>query len=213
MLDDPETLLKLKMDARRQLRTRFQGLRAAFPPAARGERSQRIVARIAELELYTGAASVALFWPFGAEVDLRALDERARNDRKRVFYPVMDPTPEGTVRTGFAETRSAAELIERGQRFAEPPKDALRAARGDIDVLFVPALAVTDDGHRLGYGRGFYDVTLPDFCPPAASVIVAFDFQLLAELPLLEHDVPCDLVITDSRLIRADRARQAPARA
>ena len=51
------------------------------------------------------------------------------------------------------------------------------------DVVVVPALAVAADGHRVGYGIGFYDATLPDVCPPAAAVMVAFGFQLLAEVP------------------------------
>jgi 5-formyltetrahydrofolate cyclo-ligase len=48
---------------------------------------------------------------------------------------------------------------------------------------------------------GFYDVTLPDVSPPAASIIVAYDFQLLGELPELEHDVACDYVVTDRRTL------------
>jgi 5-formyltetrahydrofolate cyclo-ligase len=69
----------------------------------------------------------------------------------------------------------------------------------------VPALAVSSAGHRLGYGVGFDDATLPDFCPPAASLIVAFDFQLLAELPTLDHDFACDLVVTDARTLAVSR--------
>jgi 5-formyltetrahydrofolate cyclo-ligase len=119
----------------------------------------------------------------------------------------MDPTSEGGVRTGFAETRDPAELAERGRKFLEPPPDAPRAARGELDLVMVPALAVTDGGHRLGYGVGFYDATLPDFCPPARSLLVAFEFQLLAELPVFEHDVACDLVVTDGRTIDARKLR------
>jgi len=66
----------------------------------------------------------------------------------------------------------------------------------------VPALAVASSGHRLGYGSGFYDATLPDFCPPALSIVVAYDFQLLAELPVSAHDIACDIVVTDARLLR-----------
>ncbi|MGC4094255.1 MAG: 5-formyltetrahydrofolate cyclo-ligase [Polyangiaceae bacterium] len=57
------------------------------------------------------------------------------------------------------------------------------------------------DGQRLGYGAGFYDVTLPDFVPPAQSLIVAYDFQLLSEIPSLPHDVPGQFVVTDARLL------------
>ena len=57
--------------------------------------------------------------------------------------------------------------------------------------------------HRLGYGAGFYDSLLPDVRPPAQAVVVAFDFQLLVDLPTLPHDVPCDWVVTDTRALKA----------
>ena len=72
-----------------------------------------------------------------------------------------------------------------------------------VDLIVVPALAVAPTGHRLGYGGGFYDVMLPDFCPPATAVVVAFDFQLVAELPAEPHDVACALVVTDARTLAA----------
>lgn len=205
MLDDAEALAKLKIDARRALRERYKKLRSAFPAAALAERSQRVVDAITRLEAFQNASSLGLFWPISAEVDLRRLDTEARARDRRVYYPVMDPKP-GGFSTGFALVRDPAELVERGRRFPEPAPEAARAARGDIELIVVPALAVTDTGHRLGYGRGFYDVTLPDFCPPALTVVVAFDFQLLAELPVLDHDVPCDVVVTDSRVIQPPKA-------
>jgi 5-formyltetrahydrofolate cyclo-ligase len=64
----------------------------------------------------------------------------------------------------------------------------------------VPALAATPDGHRLGYGKGFYDATLPDVCPPALAIAVVYSFQLLAELPVESHDHRCDLVATDAQV-------------
>lgn len=192
---------ELEGRARAQIRARMRALRAAYPEAALAARSQRIVERIIGLEAYRAASSVALFYPLKGEVDLRPLDAHARSEGKRVYYPVMDPR-EGGFTTGLALTRDISELRERGQRFLEPPPEAPRAARGDVELIVVPALAVSSSGHRLGYGVGFYDATLPDFCPPASSVVVAFDFQLLGELPVREHDVPCGLVVTDARTLQ-----------
>jgi 5-formyltetrahydrofolate cyclo-ligase len=113
---------------------------------------------------------------------------------------------DGKVLTGFARTASAAELVTAGMRFAEPPRDAPLAVRGELDLIVVPALAVSSLGHRLGYGMGFYDATLPDFRPEALCAVVAFEFQLLAELPLEAHDVACDVVITDERTLTVGKA-------
>ena len=103
--------------------------------------------------------------------------------------------------SGLRLTASLDELAPRGSRFFEPPSAGPEAARDDVDVVFVPALAVAPSGHRLGYGAGFYDSLLPDVCPPGKAVVVAYDFQLLVELPTLPHDVPCDVVLTDARTL------------
>lgn len=197
--------------AKRQIRARMRALRGALPPSAIEARSARIVERLGTLPELERARSVALFWPMVRknEIDLSALDTALRTQGKSVYYPFMAPTEQG-FHTGFRLLRSAAELEERGRGFMEPPLDAPEAARGDVDVVVVPALAASADGFRIGYGIGFYDVTLPDVCPPAVSVIVALSFQLLAELPHDQGDFACDWVVTDERVIDGRSAR-APA--
>jgi 5-formyltetrahydrofolate cyclo-ligase len=200
---DPELVAQMGARAKIQLRQRMKALRAAHPAAALAERSAKVAQRVAELPAFVAARSVALFWPMleQKEVDLRALDALAREAGKRVYYPGFRRSPEGTLFTDLRRTASVDELAVRGQRFAEPLADAPTAARGDIDLVVVPALAAALSGHRLGYGRGFYDSMLPDFRPPALAVLVAFDFQLLAELPAEPHDVACDVVISETRTV------------
>jgi 5-formyltetrahydrofolate cyclo-ligase len=68
----------------------------------------------------------------------------------------------------------------------------------------VPALAADPRGHRIGYGAGYYDRALPSYVPPAATFVVVFDFQLLAEVPCTEGDVPVDRIVTDARTLQAE---------
>lgn len=201
---EPEALAEFRARAKKQLRARMRGVRLAISASALGERSSRIVERLEALPLFARAGSVALFWPMETrhEVDLRALDAAARRADKVVYYPFMDKA-DGGYRTGFRRVDDASLLVERGRGFSEPPPDAVEARRGEIDVVVVPALAAAADGHRIGYGAGFYDATLPDVCPPARSVVAVFDFQLLAEVPSTAHDVACDVVVTDARVIDA----------
>jgi 5-formyltetrahydrofolate cyclo-ligase len=200
---DPAVPRELVERAKVQLRKRMRALRGAYPEAALAERSARIVARLSALPELETARGVALFWPITArnEVDLRALDTTLRTAQKRIYYPGVGTSPAGKPCTELRLTESSSDLAPREQRFFEPPHAATAAARGDVDLVVVPALAVAASGHRLGYGAGYYDSLLPDFRPPAKAVVVAFDFQLLAELPALEHDVPSDFVVTDVRTI------------
>ena len=200
---DPKLVAEMGARAKVALRQRMKALRAAYPAPTLAEKSARIVARIAALPAFEAAASVALFWPMleKKEVDLRALDALARGANKSVYYPGFTRTAEGALATDLRRTESPAELAPGGQRFWEPPASAQAAGRGDVDLLVVPALAVALSGHRLGFGLGFYDSMLPDFRPPAVAVVVAFDFQLLAELPVEPHDVACDAIVTDERTV------------
>jgi 5-formyltetrahydrofolate cyclo-ligase len=202
---DPRLVAELVVRAKKQLRSRMRALRSAHPDKARAERSARLVERVLALPEFHAARGVALFASLldGGEVDTSALDEAARAAQKCVYYPAIDRKDERD-HTALAEVPDPAELRARGRRFAEPPADARRAERGDVDLVVVPALAVAPTGYRLGYGGGFYDAMLPDFCPPAIAVVVAFDFQLVAELPAEPHDVPCALVVTDARTLRVE---------
>ena len=201
-LFDPETLADLKYRAKKQLRLRMRGLRAAHPASVLAQASERIVESVLAHPQFSAAHGVGLFWPMPErhEVDVRPLAEAALAADKRVYFPFLEPTASG-FSTGFARVYQLSELAERGQRFWEPPREAPRAERGQIQLLVVPALAVSTDGHRLGYGSGFYDVTLPDFCPPGSALVVAFDFQLLGELPSTSGDVASQFIVTDRRSV------------
>jgi 5-formyltetrahydrofolate cyclo-ligase len=201
---EPSDIAELTETAKRELRKRMRALRSAHPADALQRRGQSLVTRALQMPEFLAARSVALYFPMleRKEVDLREIDRQARLQGKRVYYPFLEPRDGGLV-SGLRLALGMDELIDRGQRFFEPPPDAPVAARGDVDLAFVPALAVAASGHRLGYGAGFYDSLLPDVCPPAQAVAVAYDFQLLAELPCLPHDVACDWILTDARLLRA----------
>jgi len=195
--------------AKKLIRQRMRALRAALPASAWQARSGKICARLSALPEYQAARSIALFWPIDErrEVDLRSLDASARAAGKLVYYPFMDPL--GAIfRTGFRRVDDTSALIERGRGFSEPPNDAAEAGAGSLDLIVVPALAAAPSGHRLGYGAGFYDQTLAEFCPPALTLVVLYDFQLLSELPQATHDIACSLIVTDERTLNAADARQ-----
>jgi 5-formyltetrahydrofolate cyclo-ligase len=195
----PDDVIRVRVKA--ELRKRIRGLRATMPLDACAKRSAKIISRLEALPAVQAARSVALFWPIveKREVDLRAFDVALRGRGVKVAYPSIDPeTRAMTFR--FAATES---LEERGLGFCEPAYDAPEPARGEVDVVIVPAIAIDPAGHRIGYGAGYYDRTIPKFAPPAATIGVAFDFQLVAEVPFTEHDVRLGYVVTDEREMAA----------
>jgi 5-formyltetrahydrofolate cyclo-ligase len=192
----------LRVRVKAELRKRMRGLRKTLPASACAERSARIVGRLLELEPLARARAVALFWPIEErhEVDLRALDARLRERGMRVSYPAVDPETRAMT---FRFVEHPDEMMEQGFGFREPAMKEPEAGPGDLDIVVVPALAVDPRGHRIGYGAGYYDRTLPRFVPPAVSVVVAFDFQLVPELPETDHDVTAQWIVTDTRTLAA----------
>jgi 5-formyltetrahydrofolate cyclo-ligase len=197
-----EDLLRRRVKA--ELRKRMRGLRKALPPSACAARSGRIVELLASLDPLAAARSVALFWPIEErhEVDLRALDALLRRRGARVAYPGIDPE---TRNMALRFVHDPDAMDEQGFGFREPSGSDPEASPGDLDAIVVPALAVDPRGHRIGYGAGYYDRTLPRFAPAATTVVVAFDFQLVPEVPSTEGDVAVDWIVTDARALRAER--------
>jgi 5-formyltetrahydrofolate cyclo-ligase len=196
--DPPEAYVRRRVKA--ELRKRMRGVRKAAPLEACRERSSHIVQRIESLAVVKAARSAALFWPIEErhEVDLRPLDASLRARHAKVYYPAIDPDT-GMMTFRFVEDKNL--LAEQGYGFQEPPKGAKEAYPGDVDIIVVPAIALDPVGHRIGYGAGYYDRTLPRFVPPGISIGVAYDYQLIAEVPALESDVAVGWVVTDARVI------------
>ena len=186
-----------------EIRKRMRGLRNTLPADACAKRSAAIIDRLLAHPALATARRVALFWPIEArhEVDLRPLDAALRARGVTVAYPAIDPeTRVMDFRSGF----DPSAMEEQGMGFREPPAGATVAARGDLDVVVVPALAVDPRGHRIGYGAGFYDRALPLYAPPAVTIAVAFDFQLTAEVAVTEGDVAVQWIVTDTRTLAAE---------
>jgi 5-formyltetrahydrofolate cyclo-ligase len=204
MLDDidPTVELELRYRAKAALRQRARALRNSIPREAVVERSSRIASRLLGLPSVVAGSAIALFWPIERrnEVDLTEVDTALRAQGKRIAYPSIDAATRAMT---FRFVSDPAELEERGLGFREPDPALPEAAL--LDVIVVPALQIDGAGQRIGYGAGFYDRALPRFAPPAVSVGVAFDFQLIAEVPVTEGDVALSLVVTDERVIEPQR--------
>jgi 5-formyltetrahydrofolate cyclo-ligase len=198
-----EDLLRRRVKA--ELRKRMRGLRSALPASACAERSARIALRLLSLEPIENARAVALFWPIERrhEVDLRPLDVRLRERGVRVAYPSVDEQTRAMTFHFVTHPETMKEHTSPGVGLCEPLPGEPEAVPGELDVIVVPALAVDPSGQRIGYGAGYYDQTLPRFAPPATSVAVAFDFQLVAEVPITEGDVAAHFVVTDARTLKA----------
>ena len=93
------------------------------------------------------------------------------------------------------------------------PKAELRAIASkrvpvlEIDLIIVPGVAFDSRGGRTGHGKGYYDKLLEHARPDTPLVALAFECQLFEEIPMQQHDVFMDKVITEKR-VYTGRGRQ-----
>ena len=71
-----------------------------------------------------------------------------------------------------------------------------------IDIVVVPGLGFTPQGHRIGRGMGFYDRFLAQSGFMGISCGLAFDEQVVENIPVLDHDMPLSMLVTDRGIRR-----------
>jgi 5-formyltetrahydrofolate cyclo-ligase len=197
--DPEEDALRRRVKA--ELRTRMRSVRKALPAAARAARSAKIWERVIARPEWAEARTVMLFVSMPTEVDTAPGVRAARAAGKRVAAPRV--TERGLEVRAWEE---AVALVPSGSmRVLEPPESAPLVDPASVDLVIVPALALDGRGARIGYGAGYYDELLPRL-PRACRIGIAFDFQLIAEVPETPGDERVDLVVTDERTIETGRA-------
>lgn len=147
-------------------------------------RSVQMWAALAELPEYQQASTVMAYVGIGGEPDTEPLLARLGADGKRVVLP----------RVTGAVIEAAIGALSRTGPFGIPEPDGETVDPATIDLVVVPGLAFTIDGHRLGQGKGYYDRFLPT--TPAATVAACFVEHVVDDLPTDAHDVRIGRLIT-----------------
>lgn len=190
------TEAELRRRAKQALRGQMRTVRGALPASACDARSSAIQERVVALAELERATTILSFASIRNEVRTRPIMETVWSARKRVALPRV---------VGDALCLHLVEpdtpLVDGAFSVPEPPESASRVEPNEIDFALVPALAVDPRGFRIGYGGGYYDRLLP-LLTKACTCAVAYDFQLISEVPELPFDGAVDLVVTDERLIR-----------
>ena len=181
-----------------EIRRRRRALRRALPGQARLARSNAIGRRVTDLAEWPAARTVLAFVSMRTEVQTSWVVARAWSQSKRVGATRLR---ERDGELSLHRWDEGDVLEPSGMMFRQPTLDAAPIAEDDVDLVLVPALAVDHRGHRIGFGRGFYDRLLPRLSR-ALRVALVFDFERIAEVPIRPGDEPVDVVVTDERTIR-----------
>jgi 5-formyltetrahydrofolate cyclo-ligase len=154
---------------------------AALPPARRALEEELVTAAVQDTPEWRAARLVLLYRNLPSEFSTVGLANGAWRSGKRVAMPRVVAPGE----LALHEVRAWTELRPGAFGIHEPLASLPVVRPGDVDLAFVPGLAWTRQGDRLGRGGGFYDRLLPDL---RLAWGLAFDVQVMAEIPMEPHD-------------------------
>ncbi|HET6922222.1 MAG TPA: 5-formyltetrahydrofolate cyclo-ligase, partial [Anaeromyxobacteraceae bacterium] len=177
-------------ERKRVIRAEVLAARTRLPPSERQASSRAVAERVASLPAFAAARTLALYPAMGTEVDTAEIARRALAAGKRLAWPLIRP---GALALSFA-TCLPEDLVPGPSGTRQPPPGAPVVPLAEIDCVLVPGVAFDPRGLRLGRGRGHYDATLSALPRRAARVGLAFEVQLVAEVPRERHDAPLDAV-------------------
>jgi 5-formyltetrahydrofolate cyclo-ligase len=179
-----------------ELRRTVLARREALPVAARVAAAEVLAARGLPIEVPQGAI-VSAYSPLKSEISPVPLMRRVADAGAKLALPVV-------VGRGHPLTMRAwafGEALGSGVWGIREPKP--EAPEVFPDILIVPLVAFDRTGFRLGYGAGYYDMTIARLrgMKKVFAIGIAFAAQEVSDLPKTDHDERLDFVLTERDVI------------
>ncbi len=191
-----------------RLRREYLKLRGGLTPVDVCKKSKQIGEKVLARPEFTAAQVVMFYYSMRNEVYTPELLRQAQALGKKVCLPIV------STRRGLLVSRVdniKTDLVPGSFGIMEPkPEESKLIPPNDVDLILVPGVVFDEGGYRLGYGGGYYDRLAaqcfakqgrPKHYPRPFLIGLAYEFQVLQEIPHQKHDVCLDAIITESRLI------------
>lgn len=180
---------------KQKMRIELSARRAEISSESGQSFSEKICLNLEKLATYRYAEGFLFYYPLKNEVDIRpALEKLLKKPGRRVYLPRCHKGSEGLM--DYYEITSVDDL-EAGAFGVMEPKAGCRIEKdfSQNTVCIVPAIAYDKEGHRIGYGKGYYDRFLRRF--KGTKIGVVFSELVFDTLPRGKYDNAVDILITE----------------
>ena len=173
---------------KKELRARIRAKKRAMTEEEIVEKSARLGELFLASDAYKNAKTVYGYLPYNQEVRTVAMLEQAIRDGKRVAVPKCYGDE---MRFIFMDDLSK---VEKGYAGIPEPSADEPIADDETALVLMPGMAFDPQGHRIGYGGGFYDKFLAKE-PNHPTLALCYGFQMVEHLETEEFDIPVDTVL------------------
>lgn len=180
------------MESKKDIRKQILNQRMQLSSVEWEEKSNRIYQRVISHSSFLFADAVYCYVDFRNEVCTRQIIQAAWNANKKVAVPRIEEQ-----RMNFYYIKQFDELHPGTFGVMEP--HANHPACDQNVLVIMPGSVYDKQGHRIGYGGGYYDTYLNEH-PHYKTLAVAFEFQILNQIPTEPHDVIPNTIITEENI-------------
>lgn len=182
------------------LRKRILEARDRLSPDEQRTKSVDIENRLFALPEVVSASTILFFASFRSEVQTHSMIRKALAAGKRVALPKVKGKD-----LAFYEIKDFETDVVPGTWGILEPHEKNPITLDPIDLIIVPGVAFDERCNRLGYGAGFYDRVLSKY--KLSTVAIAFEVQLVPDVPMSQQDVPVQKIVTEKRIITTKKNR------
>ena len=186
-----------RQTSKQQLRQAIQAKLKALPEADQSCASDRARSLLEKQTSWKGATRILFYAPLPGELDVWPLFEDAVRGGKEAYLPRFigkQPAYAACV------VRDLNRDLKSGQfGIREPVEICPEIPLNRLDFVLVPGIAVDLQGRRMGRGKGYYDRLLAEVRGKTCGV--AFDEQIVEDLPVEPHDIHVNCILTPTRWI------------
>ncbi|MDF2949677.1 MAG: 5-formyltetrahydrofolate cyclo-ligase [Sedimentibacter sp.] len=187
------------METKLQLRKKIVNLRNNMTLHDVKEKSNKIVNKLIALEEYKKSNTIFVYMSFGTEVMTEDLIKLMLSEGKRVVIPYTDT--KNTVLIPSEIKSLENDLVLNSFGYYEPEYDKIKTVEPEeFDLIINPGVVFDKQLNRVGYGKGYYDRILVRKRKDAKVIAVAYEFQVLDEVPAEKHDIKMDMIITEENI-------------
>lgn len=186
--------------AKIQIRADIANTISALSESEIHEKTSSIENRLFEFANFLESKIALLYVNSNLEVQTKSIIQKTYSYNKIVVLPAFDP--ESFNMKLMKVDSSERELIPGPRGVLEPDASKCKVVPMDrIDIAIIPGLAFDEKGGRIGSGTGYYDRLIPRLAITTRKVALAFEEQLVVQVPMESHDKHVDIIITDKRII------------
>jgi len=187
-------------EKKRVIRNNIDKIINSLSEKEQNDKTQKIEDRLFEFANFQEAAIVLLYINSINEVRTNNIIKRCFDYDKTLVLPAFE-TSKYEIKLLRVDNLES-DLKTGPRKIREPIESKCKIVPiENVDIAIIPSIALDEKGGRIGTGEGYYDRLIPRLSVTTRKVALAFESQIIPQVPTESHDKHVDIIITEKRII------------